>query len=97
MERPDLSELAVGCNVIFVDPVAGQHQAVVTSIFGDPAVNVPCINIVYVNPDETMQDSYGRQIMRQTSLCHRSVNPAYGMYYMMPGDTPNPIKPAYQT
>ena len=50
MERPDLSGLAVGCNVIFVDPVAGRHQAVVTSIFGDPAVNVPCINIVYVNP-----------------------------------------------
>lgn len=96
MEKPDLSGLKVGCPVVYVDPVAVQHPALVTAVWGNPAECVPCINIVIVNDDESMQDSYGRQIHRQTSLSHRSVNPAHGQYFMMPGDTPNEIKPAYQ-
>jgi len=96
VERPDLSELRVGGRVIYVDPVARQHEAVVTAVGGDVKTSVPCINVVYVNQDETMQDSYGRQIARNTSLCHRSVNPAHGNYFMMPGDTPNPIQQAAQ-
>jgi hypothetical protein len=97
MERPDLSGLRVGGRVIYVDPVAVQHEAVVTAVWGDPSNCVPCINIVFVNKDDSMQDSYGRQIARQTSLCHRSVNPAHGQYFMMPGDTPNPIQKASQS
>ena len=93
--RPDLSGLVVGGTVVFVDPVAVHHQALVTAVWGDPKECVPCINIVYVNPEDSMHDSYGRQITRQTSLCHRSVNPAHGMYYMMPGDTPNPVREAH--
>lgn len=95
MEKPDLSALKVGGMVIYVDPVARRYDALVTAVWGDPAATVPCINLVYVNPDESTQDSYGRQISRQTSLAHRSVNPAHGQYYMMPGDTPNPILPAF--
>ncbi len=91
-QRPDLSKLRVGGPVIYVDPVAQTHDALVTAVWGDPATSVPCINIVLVSPDETMQDSYGRQISRQTSLCHRSVNPAHGNYYMMHGDTQNPVQ-----
>lgn len=96
MDKPDLSALKVGGRVIYVDPVAVQHEAVVTAVWGDPSVSVPCINIVYVSQDKEMQDSYGRQIARQTSLCHRSVNPAHGQYFMMPGDTANPVQKAYE-
>jgi hypothetical protein len=96
MEKPDLSGLRVGCPVVYVDPVAVRHEALVTAVWGDPAACVPCINLVYIDSDETKQDPYGRQISRQTSLCHRSVNPAHGQYFMMPGDTANPVQPASQ-
>jgi len=96
MDKPDLSALRVGGRVVFVDPVAVQHEALVTAVWGNPANSVPCINIVFVSSDDKMQDPYGRQIERQTSLCHRSVNPAHGFYYMMPGDTPNPIVAAFE-
>jgi hypothetical protein len=96
MERPDLSGLLVGGRVIYVDPVAVQHEALVTTVFGDPSTCVPCVNVVYVSDEEKMQDPYGRQIARQSSLCHRSVNPAHGNYYMMPGDEPNLIQEAFQ-
>lgn len=96
MNKPDLSGLRVGSRVIYVDTVAVQFDALVTAVWGDPATQVPCINLVFVTKDEAMQDSYGRQISRQTSLCHRSVNPAHGQYYMMPGDTPNPVQQASQ-
>lgn len=89
--KPDLTgQLVVGAHVIYVDPVGGQHQALVTAIWGDPK-DAPLVNVVYVDSDPNRQDSYGRQISRTTSLCHRSASNVHGMYYMMPGDTPNPI------
>jgi hypothetical protein len=83
MEQP---ELRVGMHVIYVDPVARQHDAIVTAVWGPT-----CINVVFVSNDENRTDSWGRQIERQTSLGHRSGTPAHGQYFMMPGDTPNPI------
>ena len=97
MDKPNLTGLHVGGHVIFVDPVGVPHDALVTAVWGDPAECVPCINIVLVHDDAAMHDSYGRQIARHTSLCHRSVNPAHGMYYMMFGDTQNPIKHAHES
>jgi hypothetical protein len=76
----------VGDHVIYVDPVARQHDALVTAVWGPT-----CINIVYVSGDKTRDDTYGRQIERQTSLCHRSLSPAHGQYYMLYGDVPNPV------
>lgn len=83
MEKP---ELQVGQHVVYVDPVARQHDAVITAVWGPT-----CINVVFVSNDESKTDSYGRQIERQTSLSHRSVTPAHGQYFMLPGDTPNPV------
>lgn len=90
---PDLSNLKVGAHVIWTDAVGKQHPAIVTAVWGDPANCVPCINLVVVSDDESKQDTYGRQIERQTSVVHRSTQPAHGWYYMMPGDTPNPVAP----
>jgi hypothetical protein len=95
LEKLDLTGLEVGGEVIYVDPVAVPHKALVTTVWGDPATCVPCINIAYVNPDKNAQDSYGRQISRQTSLQHRSVNPSHGQYYMLPGDVQNPVLAAF--
>jgi len=91
MEKPDLTgKLFVGAAVVYVDPVGGQHQALITAVWGKPA-DCPLVNLVYVEPDDTRTDSYGRQISRQTSLHHRSAYAVHGQYYMMPDETPNPI------
>lgn len=91
--KPDLSGLVVGGHVIWVGPVGDQHDALVTAIWGDPTISVPCINLVFVSEDNSKQDPYGRQIERNTSVVHRSNQAAHGWYYMMPGDTPNPVAP----
>lgn len=88
---PKLSGLRVGGHVIYVDAEGRQNDAVVTAIWGDPEKDVPCINVVFVSGDPARSDSYGRQIERETSVVHRSNQLAHGRYYMMPGDTPNPV------
>lgn len=82
----------VGDTVIYVDPVARQHNALVTAVHGPT-----CINAVYVSGEESMTDTYGRQIARQSSLCHKSVVGAHGNYYMLPGEEPNPVRAPQQT
>lgn len=79
-------QLHVGDHVIYVDPVARQHDALVTAVWSPT-----CINVVFVSGDKGKEDPYGRQIERQTSLCSRSNTSVHGQYFMLPGDTPNPI------
>lgn len=88
-----LDKLKVGGDVIYVDPYGVQHAALVTAVWGavDNPENPPCINVVYVSSDDSKQDSYGRQMERQTSLVNKRYQPAHGNYYMMPGETPNPV------
>ena len=79
--------IRVGESVIFVDQEAVQHIALVTAVWSEQ-----CINVVFVNADASMHDSYGRQIARQTSLMNKDTQGAtYGMYWMLPGETANPI------
>lgn len=85
-----LEGLKVCGHVIWVDAHGRQHDAIVTTIWGK-IEDVPCINLVVVSDDESKQDSYGRQIERQTSVVHRTRQAAHGWYYMMPGDSPNPV------
>jgi hypothetical protein len=85
-----MEELYVGMPVIYADPVAGQHNALITAVWGDPKTR-PCINVVLVSADESKTDSYGRQIERQTSLQYKDIVGVHGMYYMLPGEVPNPI------
>ena len=79
-------KLKVGDHVIWVDPVGRQFNALVTAVWSQT-----CINVVFVSNDESKTDSYGRQIERETSVCNRLSTTVHGRYFMMPGDTPNPI------
>lgn len=83
--------LNVGDAVVFVDPVAVPHNALVTAVWSET-----CINVVLVNDDPKSTDVYGRQITRQTSLLNKTVQPAHGMYWMLPGDTQNPVVQAIE-
>jgi len=44
----------------------------------DPGSNWPCINLVYVVPEEDQQDQYGRQTKHESSVVHISHNSAGG-------------------
>ncbi len=87
-------ELDVGDHVIYVDSIGRQRHAVLTSVFGDHPYGgtLPCVNVVFASCDEDKHDPYGRQIERETSVVHKTVQPAHGCYWMHEGDEPNPIQ-----
>lgn len=78
----------VGDRVIYHDPTGIQHEALVTAAWSST-----CINVVFVSQDPDKRDSYGRQIERQTSLSHKSVQPAHGFYWRWPDEQPNTYTP----
>lgn len=80
MDKP----LEIGDHVMFVDPVAKPHNALVTAVWGPT-----CINVVLMNDDPNSQDVYGRQVERKTSVSHKSLTPAHGNYWMLPGEEQN--------
>lgn len=77
--------LKVNDLVIYADPVGKPLNALVTAVWGPT-----CINIVLVSDNENETDSYGRQIKRFTSVCHKSVMNVHGNYWRYPDEEPNP-------
>ncbi len=73
-----MNDIAIGDSVIFTDAVAVEHQALVTAVWG---TGNPAINIVFVSDDKARTDQYGRQLERHTSVCHKSVQQAHGMFW----------------
>lgn len=76
--------IKIGDAVIWVDALSHPHPALVTAVWGqynpdDPLS--PGLNVVLVSTDESKDDSYGRQIERQTSQVHVSRQVAPGMYW----------------
>lgn len=73
----------IGDPVVFVDPVAVAHAALVTNVFGDK-----CVNVVFVSKDDAKGDPYGRQLERNTSCVHQSLQQAHGNYWRWQHDEP---------
>ena len=75
----------VGQHVVFVDALSVPHDAIVTGGPEQQGWNAewgaPWCNVVYVDPDPSRTDSYGRQVSRQTSLTHVTRQSAPGMYW----------------
>lgn len=70
-------KVEVGDVVTYVDPTGLEHKALVTA-----AWSPTCVNVVFVNNDAKMTDTYGRQIERATSVIHSSTpGRAYGNYW----------------
>lgn len=81
--------------IIFVDAYAKQHEALVTAIWKNEyqGMQLPWgVNVVFVSDEENRTDNYGRQIVHETSVCHKSVQPAHGVYWMFPDEEPRPIQ-----
>ena len=76
--------MQIGDSVIYVDPVAVEHDAIVTATFGpfgEGEDAMPSVNVVYVSKDENETDQYGRQIKRDCSIPHRNQQGAHGRYW----------------
>lgn len=76
----------VGDIVVYHDEHGRPHNALVVAGWSPT-----CCNLVYASSDETKQDAYGRQIERDSSVVHKSVQPAHGKYFRWPDEEPNPV------
>ncbi len=77
MAKPSLGDV-----VTYVDEHQQPRAALVTFVGeGGTEHPEPWVNLVYVIPDASMQDSYGRQITRVTSIAHQTSTPAPGVYW----------------
>ena len=79
----------IGGHVIYVDQWGIPRDALITvwwcgtqeiyayvSDSGEPGCN-----LVFVSGDDNRKDSCGRQISRETSVIHKSAQPAHGFYW----------------
>lgn len=77
--------------VIYVDPRAKRHPALLTSVHdsgctAETEEEYPSVNLVYVGDDVSKHDPYGTQIERETSVVHRAHQSAHGNYWEFPGE-----------
>jgi len=77
----------VGQVVVFHDARGAAHKALVTVAWTET-----CVNLVLVSGDEKKEDQYGRQIERETSCSHKSVQPVHGNYWRFEDEEPNPYR-----
>ena len=75
-----------GQSVIYCDHQGIQHDALVTTCWGetsfeDDGTGAPCINIVYVSKQEGKTDSNGQQLERDSSVVHKSNQTAPGNWW----------------
>ncbi len=93
--------LKTGAHVVYFDPTSGRHDALVTIFHGgSPEMTEseykqkyhcegpPCVNLLWVDPDESRTDPYGRQISRASSCSHGdSQSPKrLGNYWLWPDE-----------
>ena len=78
-------DLKVGDPIIWIDEHKEEHPALVTKVW-ESVGGLPGVNLVYVVKDEPKTDQYGRQIQRQTSVCHLSVQPAGAWAWKWPDE-----------
>jgi len=75
----------IGEAVIFRDSRGRAHNALVTEVHGQYPIPKdapePAINLVYVSSDNTQRDPYGNQIIRESSVVHKSFQSAHGNFW----------------
>ncbi len=64
----EIKIVKVGDPVVFIDSLRVEKPALVTAVWSPT-----CINVVIVSDDTSKTDTYGRQIERNTSVMHKSL------------------------
>lgn len=77
----------LGGQIVFCDSRGVDHDALITAVWSDT-----CVNVVFVSGDESRQDSFGRQIERETSVTHVSMAGAHGNYFRHQDEARNAVK-----
>ena len=55
-----------GTVVVYLDELHRPHYALITNDFNKQSIGP--VNLIYVNPEASMEDDYGRQMKRATSV-----------------------------
>ena len=91
-------QLKVGDPVIFFDQFGMEHHALLTAIHGErytydkgydneptiEKIENPSVNLLLISPDPKREDTYGRQIERESSVVHSSNQGAWGNFWCLP-------------
>ena len=85
VKRYKEGQVKIGDTCVYVDEKGIPHDALITAVWmGEFGVNqFPGLNLVYISRDENRDDTYGRQIERETSVIHKGVQPAHGRYWYL--------------
>lgn len=77
-------QVRIGDAVTYYDPHGIRRPALVTAVWGREVYDQdpPSINLVFVSDRPEEEDSYGRQIRRQTSVVHQTNQPAHGQCWV---------------
>lgn len=78
----------VGDVVIYTSPKGLDYNALVTAVWGQ---GPSALNLTFVSIDESKHDGHGRQIERESSVCHSTVMNVHGRLWRWPGEA----KPEY--
>jgi hypothetical protein len=93
-ERPERRHPHIGESVVYHDSKGQAHEALITQVWGaQESPTMPSLNVVVISRDDQRMDSYGRQLERFTSVCHKSVQHAHGYYWRYVDEEPNPYQP----
>lgn len=86
---------AVGAHVVYHDEFGRPRDAIVTAWWHasphySPVTPEPGANLVFASDDDAKHDPYGRQIERETSVVHRTNQPAPGKFWRWPDEESTP-------
>ena len=82
----------VGQVVTYFDPKGRPIPALVTAVW-----TPDCINLVFVSEDPSREDSYGRQIERQTSQQHLHETQLHGGGWLLEDEQAPAYRPPQET
>jgi hypothetical protein len=78
----EVRQAVIGQHVVFTDAHGMGHPALITAVHGSAGPDwQPSINVVIVTDDTSKTDPYGRQIERHTSVVHKAMQGAHGMFW----------------
>lgn len=93
------TEIKVGDAIIFVDAEGKAHPALVEAVWPQeyPDSGEPGINCIHISDDENSQDvvgdnTFGRGLVRATSIVHKKGQPANGNYWYRLNEAPDAAK-----
>lgn len=79
----------IGQGVIYVDKYGKARDALVTNWWHQSPErpdSEASVNIVFISDDVQKDDTYGRQLERETSVVHKSQQSAPGFYWCWPDE-----------